>query len=93
MSRDAQPPCVSSLNEKMFGHDYPCLKSAYNGALLFENKAPVLMASQSITFIRAASSAQRRRHARTRVPPSQTADAAARGVRLEGGAVHPLTLL
>ncbi|KAF4094753.1 hypothetical protein G5714_023831 [Onychostoma macrolepis] len=36
MSRDAQPPCVSSLNEKMFGHDYPCLKSAYNGALLFE---------------------------------------------------------
>lgn len=53
----------------------------------------VLMASQSITFIRAASSAQRRRHARTRVPPSQTADAAARGVRLEGGAVHPLTLL
>lgn len=41
MSRDAQPPCVSSLNEEMFGHDYPCLKSAYNGALLFENKAPV----------------------------------------------------
>ncbi len=22
--------------ETMFGHDYPCLKSAYNGALLFE---------------------------------------------------------
>lgn len=36
ISRDTQPPCVSSLNEKMFGHDYLCLKSAYNGALLFE---------------------------------------------------------